>query len=105
MPLHGRHRYFQRHLNRRIGLLFAFGASLFMLGGILSLLPALAAHLSLEASSLNIIFFAGSIPFTTAAYLQLFQAANATPEGAQEMDMTILVRDMLVETKVVPLED
>jgi len=84
MPLHGRHRYFQRHLNRRIGLLFAFGASLFMLGGILSLLPALAARLSLEASSLNIIFFAGSIPFTTAAYLQLFQSANATPEGNRE---------------------
>jgi len=84
VPLHGRHRYFQRHLNRRIGLLFACGSSLFMLGGILSLVPALAAYLSLEPSSPNTIFFAGSIPFTTAAYLQLLQAANATPEGAQQ---------------------
>jgi hypothetical protein len=84
MPLHGRHRYFQRHLNRRIGLLFAGGSALFMLGGILSLSPALAAGLSLESSSLNTFFFAGSIPFTAAAYLQLFQAANAFPEGIQQ---------------------
>lgn len=82
MPLHGRHRYFQRHLNRRIGLLFAIGSSLFMLGGVLSLMPALAASFSLESASPNTIFFAGSIPFTTAAYLQLFQAANANPADA-----------------------
>jgi hypothetical protein len=84
MPLHGRHRYFQRHLNRRIALLFAGGSSLFMLGGILSLEPALAARLSLEPASLNTIFFAGSIPFTAAAYLQLFQAANVTLEDTQQ---------------------
>jgi len=54
-----------------------------MLGGILSLVPALVAVLSLEPVSPNTLFFAGSIPFTTAAYLQLFQAANASPATAQ----------------------
>jgi hypothetical protein len=83
MPLHGRHRHFQRHLNRRIALLFAGGSMLFMLGGILSLAPALAVGLSLDSSAVNSIFFAGSIPFTAAAYLQLFQAANATPGAMQ----------------------
>ena len=32
---------------------------------------------SLDAAQINAIFFAGSIPFTTAGYLQLYQAANA----------------------------
>ena len=54
-----------------------------MLGGILSQVPALAAVLGLEPASINTIFFTGSIPFTTAAYLQLFQAANANPVAAQ----------------------
>lgn len=84
MPLHGRHRYFQRHLNRRIGLLFAVGSLLFMLGGIFSLEPGLAEGFSLQTGALNAIFFAGSIPFTTAAYLQLFQAANASPVGSRQ---------------------
>lgn len=84
MPLHGRHRYFQRHLNRRIALLFAAGSLLFMLGGILSLAPPLAVRLALESSGINSIFFAGSIPFTAAAYLQLFQAANAAPSDTRQ---------------------
>ena len=58
-----------------------------MLGGILSLDPTLAARLTLEPSSLNAIFFAGSIPFTAAAYLQLFQAANAHPEGSPRLSL------------------
>jgi len=60
-----------------IGTLFACGSLLFMLGGILSLAPGIAAGWSLEAGAINRIFFAGSIPFTLAAYLQLHQAANA----------------------------
>jgi hypothetical protein len=60
-----------------IGVIFAFGASLFMLGSALSLAPSLARSWSLQTNAINAIFFAGSIPFTTAAYLQLFQAANA----------------------------
>jgi hypothetical protein len=69
-----------RTLNWWIATLFAFGAALFMLGSVLSLAPALARHIGLSSTQVNAVFFAGSIPFTTAAYLQLFQSANA-PEG------------------------
>jgi hypothetical protein len=61
-------------LNWWIGSVFAIGAALFMAGSILVLAPAIAPGWSANA---NAVFFAGSIPFTTAAYLQLFQAANA----------------------------
>ncbi|WP_029057247.1 hypothetical protein [Stappia stellulata] len=59
-----------------MGLTFAVGASLFMLGSLLSLVPS-----SLSGLQINCIFFAGSIPFTLAGYLQHFQAAN-TPAFA-----------------------
>ena len=61
-------------LNWWIGVVFAVGAALFLLGSLLILVPALA---EVEADVANAVFFAGSIPFTTAAYLQLYQAANA----------------------------
>lgn len=66
-----------RELNWWIGSVFALGASLFAIASIFSLAPDLAASLSLTGSQVNAIYFAGSIPFTTAAYLQLFQAANS----------------------------
>lgn len=68
-----------RQLNWWIGVIFAFGASLFALGCVLFLYPSLAAAWSISESQANLVFFIGSIPFTTAAYLQLFQAANAGP--------------------------
>jgi hypothetical protein len=43
----------------------------------LILVPALAQQWSFDTNAINATFFAGSIPFTIAAYLQLFQAANA----------------------------
>lgn len=64
-------------LNWWIGWIFALGASLFLLGSVLSLYPAWAAALGLSSAQVSAIFFLGSIPFTTAAYLQLYQAANA----------------------------
>ncbi len=64
-------------MNWWIGTVFAFGALLFMIASILCLSPALATAWSLDSTQINAIFFAGSIPFTIAAYLQLFQAANA----------------------------
>lgn len=64
-------------LNWWIGSVFSIGALLFMLGSALVLSPALASTLALDTNAVNIVFFAGSIPFTIAAYLQLFQAANA----------------------------
>lgn len=62
-----------RHLNWRIGIGFAIGSALFMLGCILSL----TAPAGLTDTQINSVYFAGSIFFTTAAGLQLFQAANA----------------------------
>ena len=64
-------------LNWWIGIVFALGSSLFMLGSLLILVPGLAEQWSYSETQVNAVFFAGSIPFTTAAYLQLFQAANA----------------------------
>lgn len=61
-----------RTLNWWIGTVFALGASLFLVGAVVSLFPALA----MDAASIGAVYFAGSIPFTIAAYLQLFQAAN-----------------------------
>jgi hypothetical protein len=64
-------------LNWWIGIGFSLGALLFMLGSILVLIPSISRNWPLGTNSANILFFAGSIPFTIAAYLQLFQAANA----------------------------
>lgn len=64
-------------LNWWIGVIFALGSLLFLLASLLSLVPSLARAWSLDSTGINVIFFAGSIPFTIAAYLQLFQAANA----------------------------
>lgn len=66
-----------RQLNWWIGVIFAVGSLLFAVASVLCLSPALAAALSLDSTEVNAIYFAGSIPFTTAAYLQLFQSANA----------------------------
>lgn len=67
-----------RELNWWIGTIFALGSTLFAIASLWSLFPKLVPT-SLETVSLNAIYFAGSIPFTTAAYLQLFQTANAEP--------------------------
>ena len=64
-------------LNWWIGLVFAIGSSLFAVASVLSLSPDLAARWSIGSPAISAIYFAGSIPFTIAAYLQLFQAANA----------------------------
>ena len=64
-------------LNWWIGNIFAIGSVLFAAASVLSLAPALAQAWALNTVRINAIFFAGSIPFTIAAYLQLFQAANA----------------------------
>jgi hypothetical protein len=66
-----------RRMNWWIGILFACGSILFMFGGILSLMSMLTTIPWFRPSTVNLIFFAGSIPFTSAAYLQLYQSANA----------------------------
>jgi len=66
-----------RELNWWIGSVFALGALLFAIASVLSLSPDLATACALSSTGVNAIYFMGSIPFTTAAYLQLYQAANA----------------------------
>ncbi|MGI9471358.1 MAG: hypothetical protein ACR2NZ_07505 [Rubripirellula sp.] len=63
-------------LNWWIGIIFSVGASLFVIGSLLTLSPAVQRALPLNPGA---TFFAGSIPFTIAAYLQLYQAANTPP--------------------------
>ncbi|WP_146563173.1 hypothetical protein [Posidoniimonas corsicana] len=65
-----------RSLNWWIGGVFAVGASLFVVGSLLTLAPGWADRLALTPAEVNSVYFAGSIPFTAAAYLQLWQAAN-----------------------------
>ena len=65
-------------LNWWIGSIFALGSLLFAVGKCTELVTgAVRAAWSLDSTEINAIFFAGSIPFTIAAYLQLYQAANA----------------------------
>lgn len=71
-------------LNWWIGVIFAAGSLLFGLGSVLALAPQLASALRLDAAAVNAVFFAGSIPFSSAAYLQLYQAANAPGFARQE---------------------
>ncbi|MFG0266633.1 MAG: hypothetical protein ACF8AM_16025 [Rhodopirellula sp. JB055] len=63
-------------LNTWIGAIFAIGATCFVFASCGSLFPG-SVKGTLFQRHLNAIYFAGSIPFTTAAWLQLFQAANA----------------------------
>lgn len=72
-----------RELNWWIGVLFALGSVLFGLGSWLSLHPLLAQQWRLSPEAVSRVFLLGSFPFTTAAYLQLFQAANAPPVSGQ----------------------
>ncbi len=64
-------------LNWWIGSLFALGATLFTLGSVMSLAPSLLERLGLGTHHVNAVYFAGSIPFTAAAWLQLHQAATS----------------------------
>jgi hypothetical protein len=73
-----------RELNWWIGVLFAVGALLFAIASVLSLAPKLVQAWSLDTAGINTVFFAGSIPFTIAAYLQLFQSANANKFSGED---------------------
>lgn len=66
-------------LNVWIGWGFAVGSFLFILGSVFSLAPGVAQALALDSAEVNAVYVLGSIFFTAAALLQLFQAANAGP--------------------------
>lgn len=61
--------------NWSVGAIFAIGSFLFMVGSVMSLMPR--GPWQPSAAWTNGVFFLGSIPFTTAGYLQHFQSANA----------------------------
>ncbi len=67
-------------LNWWIGSIFAIGATCFAVASLFVLSPSLATLAGQTDTTINQIYFAGSIPFTLAAYLQLFQAANMPPK-------------------------
>lgn len=66
-------------LNWWIGIIFAVGASLFALASAF----ALQKSIDVGVDTINATYFAGSIPFTVAAYLQVWQSANRdrSPRG------------------------
>jgi len=68
--------------NWSTGAAFAIGSFLFMLGSVLTLLPAGIAP---SGFAINVVFFSGSIPFTIAGYMQHFQAANAAGFAAGQI--------------------
>lgn len=78
-------------LNWWIGVVFAMGALGFLAGSLGGLAPRPELEGLLDAGTSNRVFFAASIPFAVAAYLQLFQAANARglpPAGGAAPDHT-----------------
>ncbi|MEP4485588.1 MAG: hypothetical protein ABJ013_08170 [Halioglobus sp.] len=64
-------------LNSWIGIIFAMGAGLFAAGCLGALCPAYMPQFLATEANVNLTFFAGSIPFTIAALLQLIQAELA----------------------------
>lgn len=65
--------------NLLIAFGFAIGALLFSFGAAVSLTPSLAQGVSLTQTQINLVFLVGSVLFTSGAYLQLIQSANAPP--------------------------
>ncbi len=60
-----------------ISVLFMIGSSCFALASLVGIAPHLFGTSFQQPSVLNAVFFSGSIFFTSAAYLQLLEAANA----------------------------
>ncbi|TWT58822.1 hypothetical protein KOR42_22080 [Thalassoglobus neptunius] len=77
--LRGRQLWAPATLNWWIGIIFALGASLFVTASVLTLLPNELETVGLSATQVNAVYFAGSIPFTLAAYLQLYQSNHSQP--------------------------
>lgn len=73
-------------LNWWISVLFTLGAFLFIVGSLLSLWAPLAVYLKFNLTQVNFVFFWGSIPFTSAAFLQLLQAYLANTKLNKSID-------------------
>ncbi|WFB34536.1 hypothetical protein P3T73_10220 [Kiritimatiellota bacterium B12222] len=66
-----------------ISILFMIGSSCFALGSIIGVLPQAFDAILQQPTVVNSIFFTGSLFFTSAAYCQLLEAANADRRAAQ----------------------
>lgn len=84
----GRSLWSRRVLNWWIGVVFVIGSLLFVVASVLRLSPAMALAVHLGSTDVNAVYFAGSVPFSEAAFLQLFQAANAAPFAAMKQSDT-----------------
>lgn len=71
-----------------VAVCFMTGSFLFSSGSLISLVPQLFDTISRSPLALDLVFFSGSIFFTTAAYLQLLEAINAGE------DISLSVSDM-----------
>ncbi|MDG2185450.1 MAG: hypothetical protein P8K79_07210 [Mariniblastus sp.] len=69
--------WFPRRMNWWMGVIFSLGALLFGLASLLSLDSTAMNEMSGWREMVAATFFVGSLFFTAAAYLQLFQSANA----------------------------
>lgn len=65
-----------------IALLFMVGSACFALASYAGLEPGITGNLFQNITVINAVFFAGSIFFTAAGYLQLLEAANADRRAA-----------------------
>lgn len=66
-----------KKLNWWIGLVFSIGSLLFLTASIFSLILMSGLTAVLDLPNTNRMFFCGSIFFTFAAYMQLYQSANS----------------------------
>jgi len=60
-----------------IAVLFMVGSACFALASFAGLAPGVSGNLFRNVTVINAVFFAGSVFFTTAGYLQLLEATNA----------------------------
>jgi hypothetical protein len=87
---HWSSRYRRKHSSRLrgtswwIGVLFAIGSACFLVGPF----PGFVQLVGAEADGM--VFFVGSIFFTSAALLQYLEAANATEQGAPRRRLRLL---------------
>lgn len=81
-------------LNWWISILFALGSFLFILGSLLSLWAPMATFLKFSPTEVNFVFFWGSIPFTSAAFLQLLQAYLTNRKLNKSIELQRLKKDL-----------
>jgi hypothetical protein len=72
-----RHIWAPRRIGWWIAVLFAVGSILFMVGGLVASWPDASPAALRDPATLGLVFFVGSLFFTSAAWLQWLEALNA----------------------------